>query len=496
MANKIIMTDGTRTEEIYRVKTINPFADERPGTWTVQGEATNNAKSNRLVPSVYAGLQARMQSMADMPFSIYSLKGDKELDNSDNYKNVTGILPNPSAFLSLCEGGLTLYGRSYWFKNQGERTKAVKGLKYWMPSSVTLDSEAAKKGDIKFRRQGVTELYDAEKVLYIWGLDPDVEIGPPTISPFDSAIIAAEANGAISKWVADYMRRGAVKAMLLMVDGMPPAGEVERIEGWFNKFMGGIRGLTWRVFNGAAVKPTIVGDGLEALKDLSINKELRYEIHQALGTRHLLEDDNYATAQARERQYYTQQIVPDSRLIGQALNEQVLHAMSYHIEFEPERLEIFQTDETEQAKAFIELFNGLREVMTVEAAFELAAQKLDYQFTDEQKALIKKGINEKAKQSEENKPDTKPVEVQPINEPPAEVVKALVELDKWQDKVTKAGKPVTWHAVNVPPDITSSLKAGSISFDTARDMVRGAKPKPTDAAAVLEGIRIALDHVK
>ena len=28
--NKIIMTDGTKSEEIYRVKTINPFSDERP----------------------------------------------------------------------------------------------------------------------------------------------------------------------------------------------------------------------------------------------------------------------------------------------------------------------------------------------------------------------------------------------------------------------------------------------------------------------------------
>ena len=196
------------------------------------------------MPSVFAGVSARMQAMADLPFTMYSTKGDKALDDSDNYKNVVGLLPYPSKFLSLSEGALVLSGKSYWFKETGAKTGTVKNLKYWIPSSVTLDPESAKKGVITFKRQGTQESFPSEKVLYIWGLDPDVEIGPPTIFPFDSAVIAAEANGAISKWVADYMRRGAVKAMMLMVDGMPPAGEVERIEGWFNKFMSGIRGLT------------------------------------------------------------------------------------------------------------------------------------------------------------------------------------------------------------------------------------------------------------
>lgn len=483
--NKIIMTDGTKSEEIYRVKTINPFSDERPGAWSTDiGDTAKQAKSNRLVPSVFAGVSARMQAMADLPFTIYSTKGDKALDDSDNYKNVVGLLPYPSKFLSLSEGALVLSGKSYWFKETGAKTGTVKNLKYWIPSSVTLDPESAKKGVITFKRQGTQESFPSEKVLYIWGLDPDVEIGPPTIFPFDSAVIAAEANGAISKWVADYMRRGAVKAMMLMVDGMPPAGEVERIEGWFNKFMSGIRGLTWRVFNGAAVKPTIVGDGLEALKDLSINKELRYEIHQALGTRHLLEDENYATAQARERQFYTQIIVPDARQIGQALNEQVLHGMNYHIEFEPERLEIFQTDESEQAKTFIELFNGFREVMTTEAAFQLASEKLDYQFSDEQKLLIQKGISEKNKQVEP---------APPITPVPPEVVKQLVELDKWEKKVNMAGKMVTWHAVDLDAEIVKDIKSGAITFEQAREKIKAPK---NDAAAVLEGLRLAIEHAK
>jgi hypothetical protein len=375
----------------------------------------------------------------------------------------------------LCEGSLVTSGRAYWYKGTGAKTGKVKELKYWIPSSVTLDAEKAKQNIIMFRRQGVSELFPAESVLYTWGIDSDVELGPPTLWPLASAMVAAQANGAINKWVADYMARGAIKAMLLMVDGMPPAGEVERVENWFNRFMSGAKGLAWKVFNGEAVKPTIIGDGLEALRDLSITQDLRREIHTALGTRHLLEDENFATALARERQFYTITIMPDARLIQGSLNDQIFHAVGYHMEFEPERLEVFQEDEGVQAQAFLTLFQGFKEVMAVDAAFQLASEKLDYTFSDEQMAMIQKGIADK----------NKPAEVTPVPVPdvvPPEVVKALVELDKWEAKVKAAGKMCVWHAVSLSPEIVKAVREG-LPFEQARAMVSVKKDDSIKALA-------------
>jgi len=195
---------------------------------------------------------------------------------------------------------------------------------------------------------------------------------------------------------------------------------------------------------------------------LSITKELRYEIHQALGTRHLLEDENLATAVARERQFYTITIVPDARAVQYSWNEQILHSMGYHLEFEPERLEIFQEDEGAQAQVFLDMVKGLSEYMSVDAAFQIASEKLDYLFSDEQLLIIKKGVEDK----KANK--TPAPEVQPVETIPPEVVKALVELDKWEDKVTKAGKMVTWHAVDLPADLCKDIKGGVITFAQAR----------------------------
>jgi hypothetical protein len=496
--NRITIAGGSKY-----YKTINPWAEDISGVWSPDPtELGKQARANRLVPSVFAGVQARMQAMADMPFSIYNTKGDKEIDNSDDYQNIIGFIPYPSQFMAIAEGSLVNAGRAYWYKGKGMRTGLVKKLEYWKPDSVT--AEIAQDRTIQFKREARQGLFPSDDVLYMWEADPYVELGPPTISAFDSAMLAAEGNGAITAWVRDYMKRGAIKAMLLAVEGTPPTGEVERIETWFNKFMTGAKGLMWRVFNFSAIKPTIVGDGLEALKDLSINKELRYEIHTALGTRHLLEDENFATASARERQFYTQVIVPDARLIQVSLNDQILHARGQHIEFEPERLEIFAEDEAANTKALTDLFSVFKEVLPVEIALQLATEILNYDLDDSQKELIKQGIAEKKqkadelalqmkKQPQDAQPPTQPDQQPPVNNQPAPPSKAVVELDRWALKVEKAGKMVTWHAVDLLPEMVKAIKDGEMTFDEARLILTPPVFDDEAASKTLTDIREALN---
>ena len=59
-----------------------------------------------------------------------------------------------------------------------------------------------------------------------------------------------------------------------------------------------------------------------------------------------------------------------------------------------------------------------------------------------------------------------------------------MELDKWENKVNAAGNMVTWHPVNLSPEIVKAIKDGA-SFDEAREMVRGAK-KEASHDAILE----------
>jgi len=256
--------------------------------------------------------------------------------------------------------------------------------------------------------------------------------------------------------------------------------------------MTGLR-LQWKVFNKATITPTIIGDGLEALRDLSINADLRYEIHTAMGTRHLLEDENYATAYARERQFYTQTIVPDARLIQVSINNQVLHPLGYHLEFEPQRLESFQEDEGEQATAFMSLVKGLSEYMSVEAAFQIASNKMDYQFSEDEKAIIAQGIQDK----KDNRPPQLYPE-QPQEPIPPAISKALVELNKWEDKVRKAGKMVTWYPAYIPAHVAKAVNDERMTFDEAHQaIVNPEAPKDnSELKALAEAINKAAERVE
>lgn len=470
MPTKIYMTNGKTTENILSLgmKGIDPWDETRPGVWTPDNTKQDTAP--RLVPSVFASVSLRMQAMADLPFTIYTTKGDKEADRSDKYQNAVGFLPNPHKFLSLTEGAFVLSGQSYWYKGKGAKTGAVKDLQYWRPDSVTLDSDAARRGVIQFNR--ANQKYPSDNVFYLWLPDPLVELGAPIAYPLSSALLAATASGAISQWAADYMQRGAVKAMMLMVDDAPPPGEVERMESWFNRFMRGARNLAWKVFNASGVKPTIIGDGLDALGDLAITADLRNEINIAMGTQFIFDAQAYATSQkALERQFYQLTIMPDARIIQSGINEQILHPMGYHLEFEPQRLESFQEDEDAQVQSFGALLDILMKGLSFDTALRIASEKMDYPFTDEQMSMIEADLADNGNPPEPPA-QTEPVPPSPIPPEPQVNAKALVELDRWEAKSAKAGKIVTWHAAALSDDMVKAISSGSMTFDQARDRLR------------------------
>jgi hypothetical protein len=115
--------------------------------------------------------------------------------------------------------------------------------------------------------------------------------------------------------------------------------------------MRGAKQLTWKIFNAEEIKPTIIGEGLEAFNGIQITEDLTAQVHIAMGTRQMLFDESYATADIRQREFYAGTIVPDGRLICDALNSQVLTAAGYRIAVKSELLEVFQDDASAHAVA-------------------------------------------------------------------------------------------------------------------------------------------------
>jgi hypothetical protein len=452
---KAILTDGVK-QQVFSTrnkKGLDVWNDETPGAWLgIQEPVTVS-----LVPAVQSAWQARCKAIADLPFTIYG-KGDNEVDNSDEYKNVCGFLPNPRNFLWLTEAALVGYGKAYWLKRSNVY-KVTKEMQYFVPTSVTeiLDTT----GLVRFERNNGknTAQYKPDDILYTWLPDPSVEIGPPTVYPLASALLSAKALELINVFIKNYMERGAVKALLLAAKNMPSEEEANRVETWFNKFMRGVTNLKWKVFDAEAITPTIVGEGLEAFKGITVVDDLTRQIHTAMGTRHMLEDENYATADVRQREFYTNTIVPEARIIGDALNQQMLIPLGYRIEFNPEKLEVFGDDEAANMTAFGTLATSLTSASpeVVELSLSLAGVVL----TEEQQAMLDaiKATKEEDKQKLEEQMQSKP-ESSTDNETATDpkLDKQAQDLEKWQRKAIKRiGKDVPFTSDAIPESVQDCI---------------------------------------
>jgi phage portal protein BeeE len=497
---KAIITDGIRKRGIFdSTKLVNPWdPDDSPEAWVIGGQSAVNA--TQLVPAVYAAWQARCKAMADLPFCLYG-KGDNIVDSSDDYKNVTGLLENPRMFFWLAEAALVGYGRAYWLK-QNNKYNITRGLQYFRPDSVTpvLD----KTGLQAFKRtNGVsTQTFTPEEILYMWLPDPSVEIGPPNIYPLASALLCAGALDKINLFVNDFMARGMIKAMVLSAKNMPSKEEAERVETWFNKFMRGVR-TSWKVINAEELTPTVIGEGLEAFKGVKITDQLTRQINTAFGTRQLLEDENYATAQVRQREFYVNTIMPDARLIADGLNTQVLNKSGYRLEFNPEQLEAFQQDEAANASALGTLTSALTN--SSPDIIELSMSILGFELSDEQLAMLEAIKSQKEQNKIQMAEQMKPKE-EPAPEPDDELEDTAIEEDmsKWMRKACKhVGRDVSFVSDVIPSDIQAAIHAGLTSCRTADDVhilfdgtVSSTPVKVQDYAPLLEAMRLEVEAIK
>ena len=89
--------------------------------------------------------------------------------------------------------------------------------------------------------------------------------------------------------------------------------------------------------------------------------------------------------------------------------------------------------------------------------------------------------------------EIEPFSIYPIQ--PEVDIKALVELDRWQEKSEKAGKIVKWHCVDLPLDVHKSVTEG-MSWEDAREAVKGTPVEDVETPEVMEFEQIVTDEYK
>ncbi len=176
-----------------------------------------------------------------MPFVV--MRGDVEIDTSDDYQNVLGWLPNPRRLFYMTEAALCCFGAGYWW-NERNRV-ATKAVRYVVPTTIEPVIEADGLKAFVRTANGRRVQVPPETLTYFWQPDPWVELGPPLSSPVMAAIAASGVLYNLNQFSAAYFKRGAIKATLLTVQGAPVAQERDRLKTWWKQLVSGVKNAWW-----------------------------------------------------------------------------------------------------------------------------------------------------------------------------------------------------------------------------------------------------------
>ena len=375
--------------------------------WLTKGsqDETTIQTAYQAVPWLFRGTELRAQSVGSLPFEI--LRGDDVVDSSDDYQNVLGFLPNPSAFLKRVEACLVLMGSSYWglLSNRLAQTQGtLSELRYYYPPSIEpqIDKQL---GLTSFARRvgGQSIPLGKEQVLYFWYPDPFVELGEPRSYPGQAALEASGVLQNIDKFASTFFRRGAIKATLLTVSGTTAEPERQRLKAWWSRMFEGIRNA-WQteVINADKVTPIVVGEGIKELENVTLTNDKRQDVCTALGIPQtkLFSDSasglgGGGVSRQDDMRFYKETVVPEAEFIASIFNEQVLIPRGYSLQFRPETMDIFQEDENQRATSLSILVTAIKE-----PAADVAMDILGYDLTEEQRVKLEALWGEKEERAE------------------------------------------------------------------------------------------------
>lgn len=487
------------------LKSLNPWDVDDTTGWLTSGDTADSSPENynKLVPTLFRAVQLRAQAAASIPFAIVDSKGE-EVDTSGDWQNKVKFMPSPRRLIQLAEASLTLAGKAYEWRTVNGLNKTL-DVRHLNPNTITYSVNQAT-GKIAWKRdigQGPKDVPDPRSIVYVWYPDPYIELGAAQAYPAQAALAACGVLHNVDAFVSSFFSRGAIKATLFAAKDMPKA-EAEKFEAWWMRFISGVKNaFTTKIMNADSVNPVVVGEGLESLQNTELTREQQEDVAVALGIPMSIlfsNAANYATAVQDWRAFYETTVIPEAELIADAWNEQIFKPLGLRFRFIPDGLDCFQADEQERAQALTAYIN---------AGFPLvmACDLLGIELDEKQRAELEAMKQEKQERAgrlteqlsggdDDDEPEESP---EPIRE----------EMQKWYRKAVRSlekgkGARVEFLTDKVSPEMQAEINACLDKAVTPEDVktvfsvfLASTKPVVTsDAAAVLEGIRLGVEALR
>ena len=379
-------------DTIHGTKSIN-LESLTPAQWRELFGSGNGANRSAvelasLVGWLYRCVNLRANSLASVPWEIQAISSGNAIIDSESEE--WDALPWASAIpelLWLTEASLSLVGVAYWHRLRNVGRRPV-GLRWFAPNTIS-EVWDAREGLVSYRRSANSDIriIPAQDIIRtaLPNAMHETQWGTP---PAQAAMIDAGVIYNANVFAEAFFDRGAIKAMLLTVDGNPPKQEMERLESWWRRFFSGAKDAYQTAAVRAGVTPVIVGEGLESLSNAQLTMERREGISTAMGVPHsmvLSNAANFAVSESDRLNFYDTTIVPQAKLVQRQVNRQLFEPLGFRLVFKWQELAVYQQSEADRATAFkLYVDAGIKKSIAAEMAGLFLPENVEYTDLDDE----------------------------------------------------------------------------------------------------------------
>ena len=469
---KHFYTNGTSVKNIDL-----PQYPDSAWTWITGAPDNQEIDLFSKVAAVYRAANMTADAVSNLPFSV--LRNGEEIDQSDDWQNVVGYLPNPRELIRLWRLSLFFTNSAYGFM---EGNRAIRNLRYIVPTTIT--PTVTRDGLTGFKRTigGVSTEYSVKdnRVFYIWKMDHTTELLPSKHTEFKALMAAAGVLYYADYYVQNFFQRGGIKPALLSVAGVPTPQEREKIESVWDKIVHGWSKYLGKVISANEMDVKVIGDGIDNLTGSALHDEKIQDVAIAAGmplSLLLANSANYATAKIEYATWFRDKIVPDARMIEDSLNVQLFEPYGLRFEFRPE-ITMTGTEEEKSRAAAYATYVGAGVKPSIAAQLVGLDMPPDVEYED-----LDEGWTAEQAEPETRKPkilEDEPDELEEAERRAEAEVKdttlltlpQLRELENWQDlafRKFKRGETLnfSWVCKEIPEGMASAIRA---KLPTCRSM--------------------------
>ena len=319
------------------------------------GPLTTTDEAYQTVPWLYRAVQYRANSVARFPFGFY--RGGERIEEKS--QDAVLIAKWQKRVLMYAELSRLLYGAAYFLKESNRF--GLNTTPRYIPYHYVMPETNITTGLTGFRVSYIGNV-PLERMVYIWEpcTTSETDHGP---APAYVALMAAGMLGALDSMATQYFRAGAVPITAVKIPPTTPAEEREKLQNWFTRFASGIRNAFKFLPVNQGTEFETVGSTPKESEASELTQIQRDNVAVALGVPPSIiegRSTDQSNASTEWMHYYSDTIVPATEMLAEVLNVQLFAPLGLEIRPEPDRLEIMQEAQLQQAQAIQALTGGGR----------------------------------------------------------------------------------------------------------------------------------------